>query len=53
MVIYTKPIDDRAVEALAEAVEILVPVITCPFCGAEIDEWCDCGCYADIMYGKD
>ena len=26
---------------------------SCPICGAPIDEYTDCGCYAEIMWGGD
>ena len=25
----------------------------CPICGAPIDEWTDCGCYAELHWGGD
>lgn len=26
---------------------------TCPICGTEIDKYHSCGCYEDLMYGRD
>jgi hypothetical protein len=45
--------EDIALQYLAEAVEELTPKVYCPLCGTEFDEWCDCGCYSDLMYGRD